>query len=306
MNLAAVALAAATVAALLARHWWAFDLFSHFQLQYVVLGCVLGLAALAWRAYAAAAVLGAAAALHAWTISDLWLGGTSATAGLPLRVATVNILDANPTPGRLLEFARAWHPDLLLVVDAESDRWREVLAELGKLYSYRAPEGWRDGQPLSLFSRLPILQEREEEPPVGERPFLVAKVALGAETVTVVGVHPSAPSPTEPGDSRVRNWQLDDLAATVEGAGRPVIVAGDFNTSPWSPHFRELLAEAGLRNAAEGQGWIATWPSWFWPARVPIDHVLVGGRLGVASLERGPDIGSDHYPVVADLRLPRG
>jgi endonuclease/exonuclease/phosphatase (EEP) superfamily protein YafD len=85
-----------------------------------------------------------------------------------------------------------------------------------------------------------------------------------------------------------------------------VIVAGDFNTSPWSPHFRELLAEAGLRNAAEGHGWIATWPSWFWPARVPIDHVLVGGRLGAASLERGPHIGSDHYPVVADLRLSPG
>jgi endonuclease/exonuclease/phosphatase (EEP) superfamily protein YafD len=165
LHLAAVALAAATVAALLARHWWAFDLFSHFRLQYVVLGCALGLAALVWRAYAAAAVLGAAAALHAWTISDLWLGGTGAAAGLPLQVATVNVLDANQTPGKLLEFARAWRPDLLLVVDAESDRWREVLWELGELYPYRAPEGWRDGTPVSLFSRLPILQEREEEPP---------------------------------------------------------------------------------------------------------------------------------------------
>ena len=90
------------------------------------------------------------------------------------------------------------------------------------------------------------------------------------------------------------------FAGLVFGA---LIVVGDLNTSPWSPHFRDLLTATGLRNAAAGHGWIPTWPTWFWPALIPIDHVLVRGPLGVEDLERGPDVGSDHYPLIAGLRL---
>ena len=72
------------------------------------------------------------------------------------------------------------------------------------------------------------------------------------------------------------------------------------------PRFRDLLAATGLRDAARGQGWIGTWPAWLRPALVPIDHVLVGGPVAVVGLRRGPFVGSDHYPLVADLRLYGG
>ena len=311
LNAAAVALGMTTVATSLARHWWAFDLFSHFRLQYVVLGAVLFPAALALRARAAALVLGVVAATHAWTIKDLWPGGGEAVAGLPLRVASANVWDKqNPTPGKPLEFARSANPDLLLVVDAESDRWREVLAGLGELYPYRAPWDWREGAPVVLFSRLLFsrlpIAAAGEKPMAGGGPRLVGEVEAGGRKLGIVGVHPSSPSPDDRGDSRLRNRRLDGIAAGVEGADRPVVVMGDFDTTPLSPHFRDPIAETGLRNAADGWGWIGTWPTWFWPARVPIDHVLVGGPLGVARFGRGPSIGSDHFPVVADPRLRPG
>ena len=82
-----------------------------------------------------------------------------------------------------------------------------------------------------------------------------------------------------------------------------MIVAGDFNVTPWSPHFRDLLKAAGLRNAACGPGYLATWPRWFWPARIPIDHVLLKGPWAVTTLRLGPAFGSDHYPIIADLCL---
>jgi endonuclease/exonuclease/phosphatase (EEP) superfamily protein YafD len=82
-----------------------------------------------------------------------------------------------------------------------------------------------------------------------------------------------------------------------------VIAAGDFNATAWSPHFQDLVAAGGLRNAIQGHGYVATWPTWFWPALIPIDHVLVKGPLAATPLRRGPGIGSDHYPLIADLRL---
>lgn len=286
---------------LAARLWWVFDLFSHFRLQYVVAAAVLGSAALSLGAYRITVVLALVALVHGWAVRDLWLADArSVPGGEPLRVVSANVLASNPTPEKVLDVVRASGADIVVLVDARDDRWRGVLAAMGELYPHRAPEGWRDGAPVLLFSRAPIVAARVERP-TGRRPYLVAEVSAGGGVVTVAGVHP--PSPTDPADSRRRNRQLDHIVTTVEDTARPLIVAGDLNTSPWSPHFRDLLTATGLRNAAAGQGWIPTWPTWFWPALIPIDHVLVRGPLGVEDLERGPDVGSDHYPLIADLRL---
>ena len=250
-------------------------------------------------------MLAVVAVLHGWAIKDLWLGGSAAArpGGEPLRVASANVLSSNPEPGKVLDFARASDADVLVLVDARGERWRGVLAAIGADYPYRAPQGWQEGAPVILFSRDPIVADSVILPPAGHRPYLAADIALGDRTLTVVGVHPSSPSPEHPNDSRRRNLQLDYLARLVEGAGGPVVLAGDFNTTRWSPHFEDLMVAAGLRNAADGQGYIGTWPSWFWPAQIPIDHILVKGPIAVASLRRGPATGSDHYPVIADLLI---
>ena len=75
---ATAGLALVTVFALSARLWWAFDLFSHFRLQYLVLAVALCLVALAVRAFPTAAVLALIALVHAWAIKDLGLSGSAA------------------------------------------------------------------------------------------------------------------------------------------------------------------------------------------------------------------------------------
>jgi endonuclease/exonuclease/phosphatase (EEP) superfamily protein YafD len=305
LMLAAAGLVLASAFALGARLWWAFDLFSHFRLQYLVAALMLLVAALALRNHPAAALLAAVALVHGWAIKDLWLGGTASAAqgGTPLRVVSVNVLSANPTPEAVLQLVGRADADLVVLVDAKSRRWRPVLDELGALYPYRAPSSWRAGAPVILLSRHPVVAEEVVRPPRGRRPYLVAELAVGGQPLVVVAVHPSSPSPTGPGHSRRRNRELDHIAEVVRNAERPVIVAGDFNTTPWSPHFKDLVAAAGLRNAARGHGYIATWPTWFWPALIPIDHVLLKGTLAATTVRRGLPIGSDHFPIIADLRL---
>jgi endonuclease/exonuclease/phosphatase (EEP) superfamily protein YafD len=248
------------------------------------------------------------ALVHGWTIKDLWWGGTASAApgGVPLRVVSANVLSQNRTPEQVLEFVRAADADLVVLVDARQKRWQPVLTALGALYPYSAPQAARERRSVILFSRHPIFDQQVVRPPGGRRPYLVAEVAVGGATVVVAGVHPSSPSPSEPGDTRRRNRELDHIAEVASEADRPLIVAGDFNTTPWSPYFRDLLAAAGLRNAAEGHGYIATWPAFFWPALIPIDHVLLKGPLAATTLRRGPAVGSDHFPIIADLRLVSG
>jgi len=303
--LAAAGLAVATLFALSARLWWAFDLFSHFRVQYLVLAVLFGALALAVRAWPAALVLAVVALIHGWAVRDLWLGGggRAGGAGVPLRVVAANVLRSNPTPARVQEFVAASDADLVVLVDAQGERWRDVLSGIGERYPNRAPAGWRDGAPVVLFSRHPILEDEVVRTPGGQRPHLLTEVEFGNRSLTVAGVHPESPSPRDATDSRVRNRQLDHIADSLARAERPAIVTGDFNTTYWSPHFRDLVDAADLRNAAAGQGYVATWPRWLWPARIPLDHILFKGPLVVGDFRRGPSVGSDHFPVVADFRL---
>jgi endonuclease/exonuclease/phosphatase (EEP) superfamily protein YafD len=305
LMLTATGLALVTVFTLAARLWWAFDLFSHFRLQYVLAALVFGIIALSVRAYGSAAVLAIVALVHGAAIKDLWLGSTAsaATGGVPLRVVSANVLAQNRTPEKVLEFVRVADADLVLLLDARGREWQGVRRELRDLYPHHAPQAWRERGPVILFSRWPILAEQVLQAPRSGRPYLAAEIAVDGRTLKFVGVHPASPSPSKAGATRRRNRQLDHIAGLVQDSDAPVVVAGDFNTTPWSPQFQDLLAAAGLRNAAEGKGYVPTWPTFFWPARIPIDHVLLKGPLVATSVRRGPAVGSDHYPIVADLRL---
>ena len=310
LALAAAGLLLVTTLVLAAPLWWLGDLFSHFRLQYALAALILGLAALALRAYPAAVVLAAVALVHGWAIKDLWLGGglsgVTPMTGLPLRIVSANVLAGNSAPSRVLDFVLAADADLVVLVDAQGERWREVLATIKLRYPHWAPKtAWRDGGApvVVLFSRHPILDYQIVRAPGGRGSNILAEIAVAKCRLAVAAVHTASPSPTDSHDTRRRNRALAFIGKRIQYTHEPMIVTGDFNTSPWSPHFRDFLAATGLRNAADGHGYIGTWPGWSRLLRIPIDHVLIKGPLTVATITRGPAIGSDHFPIVADLHI---
>jgi endonuclease/exonuclease/phosphatase (EEP) superfamily protein YafD len=85
----------------------------------------------------------------------------------------------------------------------------------------------------------------------------------------------------------------------------PVIVAGDFNQTPWTPWHRAFRERSGLVDAA-GTSWPEATRRPFgglpWSLlATPIDRVLVRPGIGVTGFHVGPQFGSDHNPVTADL-----
>ena len=135
--------------------------------------------------------------------------------------------------------------------------------------------------------------------------FARARFAVGdsAATFTVVAVHVSWPT-------RAQRWpQREALARMLDDQIRGrLIVAGDFNLTPWSfalAHFDERL-RLERRDRA-----IPTWPAVQpvlgkllpTPAFLPIDHIYAGPEWRTVSIRRGPRVGSDHYPLIIDLML---
>ena len=77
-----------------------------------------------------------------------------------------------------------------------------------------------------------------------------------------------------------------------------MILTGDFNSTPWSFARAKEDARNGLVRRTHA---MASWPTTFGLPVLPIDHVYAGGGLRTVSVKRGPNLGSDHYPIVAVL-----
>jgi endonuclease/exonuclease/phosphatase (EEP) superfamily protein YafD len=222
----------------------------------------------------------------------------AAAPGVPLRLLLINVEDGNARYGDVARLVREVRPDVIGVTELD----RSWAAELqGRLPAYThgllVPEEGAYG--AGVYSRLP-LEAREERFPAGAGPAtLVARLRpRGAEELTFVVTHVHT---LFAGSIHARH--LEALAAARPRLGRHVAVCGDFNTVPWSSAFRRF-ADAGLIDLYADSWPGHSWPTWSALLRVPIDNCLVDG-VSVVDHRHGPDIGSDHYPLIVDLAVPR-
>lgn len=99
-----------------------------------------------------------------------------------------------------------------------------------------------------------------------------------------------------------RASELERVARYVGSlAGEPALIGGDFNMPEDSRVFRAMTRLYRSAFAAAGTGFGYTYP-----ARLPwirIDHLLVNDRWDVRRCWVGEGIGSDHLPLLAEVKL---
>lgn len=181
--------------------------------------------------------------------------------------------------------------------------------------------GWHFGKQDMTASRFPILSEtdylEDSFPEYGfwnVRIYQIEVRTRAGRRVRVANVH--MPSVREGfqklfhGDlgavGRLNRWrqtQVEELARRTFGASEsPVVVAGDFNT-PAESRLLDMprsLGRFGFEEVGFGYGY--TRPSLL--PFVAIDHVVASPEWTFTRCEVGPDLGSDHLPVIAELALP--
>jgi endonuclease/exonuclease/phosphatase (EEP) superfamily protein YafD len=294
----------ATIAASLGRLWWMFELATHFRVH---LACALTVFCVCWmfrRRWRAAGLCGVCAALNSVPVLLLLRPGSAPHAvnpgaGRPLRLVAINVHTSNQHHDRVLDFLQRSDADVILLMEVDS-RWLFAMQPMQSLYPHRIVEVREDNFGIAMFSRLPWTNAQIIE--LGaEVPSIEAMLEFDGGLVKVLGTHPLPPGSAD--YARLRNAQLERIAVWGRRQTRPAIVMGDLNVTPWSPVFSDLLREGGLRNTSQGLGFFASWPAGLPVGRIPIDHCLVTPDWQVDSKRLGPDIGSDHLPVMVDLRL---
>lgn len=300
--LAALGAAAAAVLAQGGRFSAKLDLLTHFAPIYFAAAlAVLLLCGLAQRpgraALAVVALVGVAAsgALVAPEVA-LALSSKRAPAGTTptLKVIQFNAFGNNASPERAVDWLAAQDADIIVLQEAPL---------IGRRLAARGYSCSCAARGVSIFSKAPALSA-EAEPPRGGYPAYIGSAtfedARGA--FTVVGVHRYWPS--RPPRARAQAEALQDLLAGLPRSR--LILAGDFNATPWAFTQRRDEQRFGLTRRTLA---LFSWPA----ARIshnrlpapfpylPIDHVYAGPGWATVSVERGPALGSDHYPVIVTL-----
>jgi endonuclease/exonuclease/phosphatase (EEP) superfamily protein YafD len=293
-------LGAATVLAYLDRVSWVFELGTFFRLQYAILLGLAGAVALACRRPVVALVAAALAALNVATIAPHW---DPRHAGTPLGhdrvvLAFVNVDVSNHDHAKTIAWLSELHPDVVGVTEL-SPAWRNALSPVLHGYRFRVLHVQDSAYGIGLYSRRPVEGRIEHDP----EPSVVASFRLDRRPVTLVVTHPHTPFGPHAGGLHQR--QFRQLARRRPSWEPRALVCGDFNTPPWSGPLRDLMRKAHLADSHRGYGFESSWPTWAWPLRTPIDNCLVSPGLAVTARSRGPDVGSDHFPLVVELAATR-
>ena len=192
----------------------------------------------------------------------------------------------------------------------------------------RWPEGWHFIQKgeLLVASRYPVREVTLLSGPrighVFQRPNVYyCLVSMPQGDAAVCSVHLPSPhyglaevmdrhtlistrgSPHIEKEIESRTRQAETAVELADDIHSPLILAGDFNMTADSPTYRQTWAR--FDNAFSRCGFGLVIPnaptSLGWPFGIRIDHVLCGPNWRPCRCWVGPELGSDHLPLIADL-----
>ncbi len=293
-----------TVMTFFGRLWWGFELATHFRVQYVILFFFLMVVMAVKRQLLLVGITGLCMAVHLFYILPVYLSPRESLAeskSETVKILSSNVRRNNTHHQQVLDLISKETPDVVTLQEVD-DVWLEALKPLDKTYPYRQIIKVSYQERLSLYSRLPIITSHEKYYGIYKIPVLIVTLNVNGHPLTVYTTH--LISPTTPRDAQARNQALIQLAQEIHSAKEPGVLIGDMNISPWSPYFYDLLRTSGLKDSRYGFGIQASWPTYVPPFLIPLDHCLVHPSIQVLDRRVGPNIGSDHYPVLIKLAVP--
>lgn len=292
--------AAATASAILFPRRPLLGVAQHWGLQLWWLA-LLGLAAALTLQLWPAAILGAGAAGY-WSLR-LFADPRRARRAQPratplLRLASANLAHFNGDLDRMVAGLAACAADVIALVEvtpAARDRLQALSAshphaldtcDLTDRYGVLIRARW----PLDALSRSAGGDD------VAPR-HLAARLHLPHAPLDIIAVHLTNPIRRDiahriPGE-------IADLIARAASGGADLVLCGDCNAAGWSSWLTQLEAATGLCNSGR---LLPSWPVRLPAAlRLPIDHVWARGRAAVLETRLGPETGSDHFPLLAEI-----
>lgn len=223
----------------------------------------------------------------------------------PLRIITCNAHSDELDRKTFGEFADQTKPDIICLQDVHK---KDVAALFGAPW-HTAGDGEH-----SLVSRFPIRTSSDVAPELTHVPFVDRfDVETPQGVITILNIHLTSPhtafKSTLEGvpnaaqkiddNNQQRENEMQLLHAYLQSIHHPIILAGDFNTPLESADFRHNFGSLGNAFTVAGTGFGLTYH--FGGTNARIDHILFSDAWQCRRSWVGPNVGSPHRPVIADL-----
>jgi len=233
----------------------------------------------------------AAAVLMAPDITARALQRPAPAKGEQLKLVQLNLWGSNADLPRTARWILREDPDIVLLEEAASSA---ILPMLKARYPYQTTCAHPHSCAPMILTRTPPLAHGGTS--TTPQPNLTWVTLDGEAPFTVAAVHQVKPyARVQPVQIALGARQLKDFD---QGS---LIIAGDFNATPWSWSMRGQDTALGLERRTRA---LASWPTWSPLPLLPIDHVYAGQAWRTVDVRRGPPVGSDHYPIVVTLARP--
>ena len=281
------------------------DIVSHFRLHYAVGLGVIAVFMVGSRrnGFALAALL----------LAALNLGNAlfyphkpleTAAIGTPLKVVTLNTLYWADNTDKIVRFIRKETPDIILLQELPIEKLT-ILNLLRNDYPWQKHCAELADCGLAILSRTPWREASIVFRPEKNERYVWARFGPDFANMTVAGVHLNWPYFSN------QRSDLETLYRDLPKSSGPVLIAGDFNATPWSWTLQSFTAANNLWPAGPFR---PTWPVRKFSQdavcglcipQIQIDHVLVSGQFRILNSRTGPYVGSDHLPLIVDIAVPR-
>jgi len=268
------------------------------------------------------------------TTGLIWFGpyflpkAARASGGPSLKMVTFNIWGDNATLDKVEVWLRQTNADVVLLQETPAVYNKQGVAALRDLYPYQVMQDWTWGN--LVLSRHPI-ERSEPFLPLQDNSWPQQKITITAPNipngrVVVYNNHFPLPLRPEPRltlwpnqpffvsmpfafDDRQRNREIAGAVKLLEEERDPFIFGGDFNMNATVPTY-DLIAQYARDSYSEaGMGLGLSWPiariadlPAFVPPLIRIDYVWHSPHFCATRAELGPELGSDHLPVVVNLQ----
>ncbi|UJW85806.1 endonuclease/exonuclease/phosphatase family protein [Devosia sp. SL43] len=293
------------------------DLLNHAQI-FLLPGTVIALVLVAivlrgqWRSLAVIYVFVGVAASANVMVPEFIAGmrGYPTPGAAPVvRMMTHNLFGMNYEMEKVSAAIFAEDPDIIVFQEYFGEQATELHPLLLERYPYfvRCRGGKRAN--LGMYSRIPF--EQVEDGACPDNAYVTTRTAHilakfetpDGKPFSVITTHMDWPIPVQ----RQRD-QLTALSEVLDKIEGPMILAGDFNSTPWSYSLRAFVAENGLVRQTVN---LVTYPlRWFYFGAwrdtlpfLPLDHVMTRGGMTVHELHAGRRTASDHLPVVFEFAV---
>lgn len=199
--------------------------------------------------------------------------------------------------------------DLVLLQEVTSFWYRNINANLSKIYPYRAYKADGDAGGLAALSKYPIIDLHYKKAKICWHQAMLFSVKSPMGTVQVANLHLTPPLASKKNLSfspivyftspKIRKNEAEYYYQQLKN-NSPTIIAGDFNEGD-NGFVRQFLIQKGYTDALKPNQCSWQWKMGLITLRRKLDHIFYNHQLKQTHAQIVHDGDSDHFPTLVDL-----